>query len=307
MGNIKETMTKYRKHRLEKLSEKTDYNYVDLDASQEKQILNTILNMPTKRQNLLVFKNYYKHTFDEIEDILDIENPKGEYLHLIGILSESLNIENAMISENSMQKVCFRVADKINKEIMKDFKQFNSELKSENNDRKSYKFTSVWSRKVASVVLIVLISSALLVGANVYARGKIFKWIVDTFDKYASFNISEENTLSKNDVEIDITYIPDGFKFVDSILFDESDTYYYTNEKKILYIVFIYENYDTYLDTENVEQYEFEIDDGKVITWKKDMINYFVFSKDGIGCQIYGSIDKEDFIEIYNGISVILK
>ncbi len=304
MGDIKKTVKAYRKYRLEKLAEKTDFNYLDLDANQENQILNYILNMPIKRQNLLVFKNYYKHTFDEIAEILDIENPKGEYLHLVGILSESIDLENAMISENSMQKVCQSAAEKINEEIMKDFEQFNNEFKSVRNNRKRPRFTSHLSSKVASVALIFLISSALLVGANAYAQGKIFKWIVKTFEEYTSFNIAEEDVFNKGDFSIKIGYVPEGFELEKKTLSDSSDFYYYENGNEFLIINFLYDNIKTELNTENVIKEEFELDDIKVITWEKDNQNYFVLNIKGVPCVIYGDISKEEFIKIYNDISL---
>ncbi len=304
MADIRAYMIENRKNRLEKLAEKTDFRYIDLTAQQENRLFLSILSMPIENQNLLIFKNYYNHSFAEIEDITGIENAKGEYLNLLGILSEKLNIDSAMISESSMQKVCQRVAEKINEEIMKDFEQFNKELKPASNDRKRAKFTSVFSSKVASIALIFLISSALLVGANAYAQGKIFKWIVKTFEEYTSFNIAEEDTFNKDAVSIEIGYIPEGFELKKKTIIDSMDMYYYKNGKKQLIIKFLYNNVDSGLNTENMVQEEFELDNIKVITWEKENKHYFVLNVNGIACQIYGDITKDEFMKIYNDISL---
>ncbi len=304
MADFRAKMIAYRKSRLEKLAEKTDFRYIDLTAKQENQLFLSILNMPIEYQNLLIFKNYYNHSFAEIEDITGIENAKGEYLNLVGVLSENLNIDNAIISDSSMQKVCQKAAEKINEDIRKDFEQLNDELKPVSDNRKVVKVTTTLSRKVASIAIFFLISSALLVGANAYAQGKIFKWIANTFEKYTSFHIAEENTVNKDNVTIIIGYIPEGFELKKKNLSDSTDIYYYKNKNKRLIINFLYDSINTALNTENAVQEEFELDDIKVITWEKDMKNYYVFSKEGVGCQIYGNIDKEDFIEIYNGISL---
>lgn len=187
---------------------------------------------------------------------------------------------------------------------MEDFEKFNKELKPADNDRKRPKFTSIFRSKVAGIALIFLISFALLVGANAYAQNRIFKWIVNTFDEYTSLNIAEEDTFNKDAVSIKIGYVPEGFELKKKTLSRGVDTYYYKNENKQLIIKFLYDSINTGLNTENAVQEEFELDDIKVITWKKEMKNYFVFSKDGIGCQIYGDITKDEFIKIYNDISL---
>ncbi len=304
MTDIRAYMIENRKNRLEKLAEKTEFRYIDLTAEQENLLFSSILKISIENQNLLIFKNYYNHSFAEIEDITGIENAKGEYFNILGVLSERLNIDNAMMSESSMKKVCQRVAEKINEEIMKDFEQFNEELKPVSNNRKRTKFTSVFSSKVASIVLIFLVSSALLVGANAYAQGKIFKWIVKTFDEYTSFNITKEDIVNKEDVSIKIGYIPEGFELKKKTLSSSTDIYYYKNKNKRLIINFLYDNVNTGLNTEDVVQEEFELDGIKVITWEKENKHYFVLNIKGIACQIYGDISKEEFIKIYNDISL---
>ncbi len=304
MADIRDNIVVNKKNRLEKLAKKTDFNYIDLTAQQENQLFFSIVDMPIENQNLLIFKNYYNHSFDEIEDITGIENAKGEYINLVGILSEILNIDNAIISESSMQKICERVAEKINEDIMKDFEQFNDEIKSVNTAKKRPRFISIFSSKVASIALIFLISSALIVGANVYAQGKIFKWIVKTFDEYTLFNTGEEYTINKDNIRIKIGYIPENFELKKKTVIDSMDMYYYRNGEKKLIIKFLYSNVDTGLNTENVAREQFELDNTKVITWEKENKHYFVLNIKGIACQIYGDINKDEFIKIYNNISL---
>ncbi len=301
MANLRENMIVYRKNRLEELAKRTDFKYVDLNNEQEEKLLDTILNMSIDRQNLIIFKNYYNHSFEEIEDILDIQNAKGEYLNLVGVLSGILDLDNEMISDNTMKKISTISARKINKETNKEFER---DLKRRDNVRKILKFSSVLSNKAAVIFISFLIGFSVLVGANAYAEGRIFEWIVKTFEEYTSFNIAEENIVNKEDVSIKIGYIPEGFELKKKTLSNSSDIYYYKNKNKLLIINFLYDNVNTGLNTENVVQKEFELDDMKVITWEKENINYFVLNIKGVGCLIYGNISREEFIKIYNDISL---
>ncbi len=302
MSDIKKRMIESRKNRLLNLSKKTDFIYKDLTNNQE-ELLKYILNLSEDRQNLLLFKNYYNNTFDEIEDIFDIENAKGEYINLVCILSENLSIENAIISDNSIKKVCERAAIEINNEIMKDFNVYvDTETSQIPNTKRTLKILKSINRKVASVILFIFISSALILGSNAYAQGKIFEWIANNFEKYTSFNIVEENKINKNEVEIEIAYIPVGFKLDKKTIKNSVDIYYYKHKDKHIVIKIIYDRLKTGLNTENKNIEEFDIEGNKIKTWEKSSENYFVFTKCEIAYQIYGSIDKDEFIKIYDGI-----
>ncbi len=115
MGNIKKNIEAYKQKLLNELLELKDIEYFDLSECEEKRVLELLFNMPADIQSLLIFKNYYKHTFSEIEDILGIENPEGEYLYLNSVLSEILEMEDKFISEKSMMKVSNLLAEKVNK------------------------------------------------------------------------------------------------------------------------------------------------------------------------------------------------
>lgn len=297
MDDIKESIKAYRKYRLSKLVELTDVDFIDLTTSQEDQLLEIILNMPIEKQNLLIFKNYYNHSFDEIEDIFNMENSEGEYLHLVGSLSELLNLDKACISSSSMKKVCERVAIIINEEIDNEYEKFIRK-------DKVLIFNSFFSKKFISSVASVVIICILFIGVNTYAEGRLFNWIVEKFRKSTSFNITKENEIDKNSLNIEITYIPDGFELNNSTLLKDSDTYYYVNKDKFLVMVFVYEEVSIQLDTENVDQREIEIEGKKIITWQKGNENYYVLDKYGVGCQIYGNIDEEELIKIYKGILI---
>lgn len=305
MPDIRERMVALRKERLLKLSQKTDFKYKDLNPSEEDELLKNILSISEDRQNILIFKHYYKNTFKEIEDIFDIENAKGEYINLVCILSENLGIEKAIISEKSMKNVCERAASNINDEIMQDFNAYsNSEIKQTHKTKIAFRFGNSIKRQVASIILLVFISSGLLLGSNAYAEGKVFEWIINTFEKYTSFNIEKENETNKSDAKIEISYIPEGFELNRKTSKNSMDIYYYKNKNNHIVIKFIYDSLNTGLNTENENKDEFEYEGNKIITWEKSSKNYFVFIKNEVACQIYGNLDKDEFIKIYNSIIV---
>ncbi len=306
MLSVRENMIAYRKERLKRLAEKNDFSYVNLTDEQENQLFNIISNIAMDRQNLLLFKNYYKHSFDEIEDITGLENAKGEYLHLLSVLSETLELDNTIISNSSMEKVCKQLAEKINSEINREFHDKLAVDKKENN---KFKIATMLSSKVANIAVIVLVTFGILVGLNAYADGKIYEWLVNSFDKYSEFSIAKEDVIDKNTVDITISYIPKGFELTDTILHEEYDSYYYLNDNKFLFIDFVYDDVKINLDTENAMVEEFELEGEKIKTWSKnnEKENFFILSKNGVGCQIYGNITKEDFIKIYDGILIKIK
>ncbi len=143
----------------------------------------------------------------------------------------------------------------------------------------------------------------MLFSTNAFADGKIFEWMVETFEKYSSFSISEENTVDKDELDIEIRYIPEGFELDKQVNDSYLDMYYYLDDDKYLVVQFIYQDINTLLNTEDAVIEEFEIDGIKAKFWQKNQTNFIVSSKNNVGCQMYGTIDKEELIKIYKGIS----
>ena len=301
MGDIQEKMMNYKQKMLNELLELKDIEYFDLSESEEKRVLELLLNMPFDNQSLLIFKNYYKHTFDEIKDILGIENPKGEYLYLNRVLSEILEREDQFISENSMTKVSYLLAEKVNEA---NGKEFDIESKSKKQEKRIVRFKYFCTKKATSFAIVFLLGTLVLFSVNAFADGKIFEWIVESFEKYSSFIISEENRVDKSHSDIEITYIPEGFELDNMVLSENLDMYYYRKDSEYLIVKFVYDKVDSLLNTENGEKETFDIDGNKIFSWKKEDKNYYIFNKDDIGCQVYGNIDKDELIKIYNGIFI---
>lgn len=304
MNDIAERMSEHRKDRLKKLAQTKSFEFVNLTAEQGNKLLKSILALPVDRQNLIIFKHCYNHTFDELEDLLDIDNAKGEYINILMMLSESLDIKDALISEHSMSEACQKAAQIINERTVDDFDSFIAENSDEfTKKNRSQVFVSSYSlgKKAACIALI---GFGVLAGVNAYANGKIFNWVASTFEKHSEFTISEENITDKDTVDIKIGYIPKGFELKNNTISKSADYYYYENEDRILLITFLYDTVKTGLNTENAKIEKFELDGGEATTWKKDNISYFVLSKEGVGCQILGNIDKDEFMKIYEGISV---
>ncbi len=301
MSDIKEKMRAYRKKRLNELLALKDIEYVDLNEEQETRILDALFNMPVDRQNLLTFKNYYNHSFEEIKDILDIENPAGEYMNLNAILSEILELGGKFISDKSFIKVSKLLAKKINEEI---YRELEIEFEAEKQEKKTFKFGRFYSRKVAIFALYFVLGVSVLFGANVFADGKIFQWLVSPFEEYSTFTIDEENEVDKEDFNIEINYIPAGFKYKDGMQSQSFDTYYYTNGDDVLVIDLVYKVVNSHMNTEGAVIEDIEIDGTKAIYWQKDDTYFIVTSKNGVGCQIFGSPNKDELIEVYRGISI---
>lgn len=301
MGDIEKKLYAYKQQMLNELLALKDIQYVDLNEMQERKILRSLLNMPIDDQSLLIFKNYYNYTFEEIGDLLDIQNPKGEYLYLNSVLSEILEIDNKFISDYSMVKISELLAQKTNQEV---FSEIDDKVTTENKSKKALIFKQFNNKKVVHFVVCILLGVSVLFSANAFAEGKLFKWVITTFEKYSSFNIGDENKVDKGDLKVEISYIPEGFELHKKANNPDSDIYYYKKDKEYFVIRFVYSDIDLLLNTEGSVKEETVLDGEKIIFWEKDNSNYFVLNKDHVGCLIYGNIDKDEAIKIYNGVSI---
>lgn len=304
MSTVKKHLEAARAKRLETLAKKDDFILRDLSVEQEETLLESILQMPVEKQNLLLFRHYYHHSFEEIDELLSLEHAKGEYMNTILVLSEQLGLEGDMISEESLNRVCKSTAEKINEKLFEDLEYFyEMEQKGKTVLHQAIKINS-WGKRVAVFFLCVLVSASVLFGANAYAQGKLVKWIVNHFEKYSSFQISEEDAIDKKNLDIEIGFVPDRFVLADEFLNESEDLYYYENPTDILAIVFVYQKISGGLNTENAKIETFTLDQNEVITWENKGVNFFVLSKNGVGIQILGDITKEEFLKIYEGIVI---
>ncbi len=297
MENLKKQMKNYKNQVSNDLLNEKNIEYIDLNDMQEADVLNSILNMPEDEQNILIFKNYYNHSFEEIGDIFDIENAKGEYLFLVVFLSELINTDGKIISDSSMIKVCNKVAKIINDEINLDYEKFKKH-------EKKLHYRKMFTKKIASYIILFVVVSFILVLADTYAEGKIFDWVVNTFKEYSSFSTNNNEEVSKNNINKKIGYIPKGFTLDNTVLKNNMDIYYYKKDKKFLVINFVYDDKKSFLNTENAIIEEFDLDGLNVTYWEKENVKYFLFVKNEIGCQIYGHISKEEGIDILENITL---
>ncbi len=301
MSDIQKKLHTYKQQMLNELLALKDIEYLELNQAQEAKILESLLNMPADRQNLLMFKNYYQHSFAELKDILDIENPEGEYLYLNSILAEILELDGKFIAEKSIVKVSKMLAEKVNQVSHYELKL---EIESNKRAKQHARFGRFFSNKVASFAICFIVLVSALFGANAFADGKIFEWLVSPFEKYSTFTIDEENEVDKNDFTIEINYIPDGFEYKDGMKSESLDTYYYTNGDDVLVIDLVYKKINSNMNTEGATIEDIEIDGVKAIYWQKDDTYFIVTSKNGVGCQIFGDPGKDELIEVYRGLSI---
>ena len=303
--------------RLQKLSE-MDMSAIKYNSLSEEQIdiLAVKINLlPIEYQNILFFRYCFGNKYNEIDNLLGIENTKEKLLYIQDSLSRIMKSENLWIDDNSLKKSCKLAL----KESMKDYnnveilhrptysKSFRKKLKGIKIIQNPNRIFAVIWKKVAVLVLVCFLSFSTVLVVNADVREKFFGWVVETFPKFSIFtpeSIEEDNS-SDDSVSFKINYVPEGFQLQDVQVFRNMSVYKYSNDNDELIIHFYSSERKgkSYYDTENVEVEEFVFKDSPALTWQTDKMTYLIWYQDDVECHIYGSINKEEIFKIAENIT----
>lgn len=284
---------------------------VSLSKIQIEALISKIRSFPEKHIHTL-FLYYNKVGINDIENLLKIKNTENHIIYLNQILSASIGLKNSYIDNASMKIACDAVlsietlslTSNTSIEVINysnNFKRSINKIIPQCFDVNSFKRV----KKIAAVIIIMLIGTTSLFTFNVNARQKLLNWLVNTFPKYSEFFYdSMESSSSKDLKKYNITYLPNGFSLYKNFVSESMITEEYRNssDKYIWVLKKISNNASLNLNTENTEIQWFTTGNTDYMYWKKDGIYYIVWQLDGITFNLNTNLDLDTSIIIAKSV-----
>lgn len=311
MKNFKEAILLEEERRYKEFSNKELSSCgIFLPSEEEKiKLIALIESLIIPHQNLLFLYYGYNHSYDEIEEILGIENAKGLHRFISSYLAELLGYTDKYIIDSSLKQVSILAMGEIDK---KDQKVYGScEKTYYNNKKKRILSCAFFRNKVASFILVALISGTLLLGINAFANGKLFEFILERSREYTSFlykSADGADTIKRSNNYLNVdnisSYIPK--RFSETKNFNACDVkivIFKSDEGDKIIIKANLENQRTYLNTEDDTIEEVSINGNNTYIWSKNNTYFLVSSKNNISYQIVGDISREEILEINRGLT----
>ena len=291
------------------------YSCVDLPKAKIRELSEKILHLPHQGIVLLFSRYCFRLSPQETEKFFQMKNAKGRFRFYRELLSTSMGLSSEqVISDASLNRACkIAMKDYLRTELKED-----AAVSSTGKSRTHIVFRRFGKAVAVAAITITLLFSTAMV-ANAQFREKVIAWVVETFEKYSSFEQQEteqtdeysifelqsdgENT--KPDLQsYKPTYLPDGAELKNTVEQPEMLAYEYAiNESSYFNILLSKSDTRIYADAENTEIESFDKDGVIGYYFKKDDLNYICYERDGDFFSIYGSIDMDELIKIAAGIT----
>lgn len=304
MNPIREAIIFAENERLNNLLTRdfSDFDFVEPDEVERQRLKHLIISMDIPEQNLLFFVYGYGHSFEELEDLFNIEHAQARILYISSCLAELLAYEDKFISEKSLKEVSIEAMREMDASYLEENTQaVGRPIKS------LAKYFRIPRNRFAGALASCLVLVFLFLGANALANGKIFKFILEKYEQYSSFLFDgEENREALSDFTIDLSYIPEDFLLekTEKILENEFREYSTLHGDKLFFVI-NRGNYKSNLDTEEAHIEELEIEGEKAYLWERRSMTYLVSSKNSIPYEIYGKISREEIIRMAENIKIV--
>ena len=257
--------------------------------------------LPNEATELILGKYYFGFTSQNMKTFYNIEDADSKLSYYERILSYSMGLENShRISSSSMTKA--------SREIV------NEMVTSSIRVEKAEPVSKVHSlKKTLKIVLIAAIIMALsitsVIAFNKDFRERVVSWVVEKHQDYSRFSLETEN---KKDYIEPITeelmleyipeYIPEGMILKEQVTCG-TVSYTYASDNETLDIILSKPDEFTYMDTENQEVKEIQVNRKKAF-WFGDINEGSICCiKDGIFISVHGNLSKKELIKIAENIN----
>jgi len=277
------------------------YSCVDLPKAKIRELSEKILHLPHQGIVLLFSRYCFRLSPQETEKFFQMKNTKGRFRFYRELLSSSMDLSSEqVISDASLNHAC--------KIAVKDY--LRTELKEDAAASSAGKsWTHIVFRRfgkavaVAAITITLLFSTAMV--ANAQFREKVIAWVVETFEKYSSFELQSDRENAQTGLQnYKPTYLPDGSELLDTVEQSEMIVYEFAiNNSGGFEILLSKSDTKVYLNTENTEITPFDQNEIAGYYFKKGDLNYVCCDRDGYFIAIYGSIDTDELIKIAAGIT----
>ena len=273
----------------------------DLPKAKIQELSEKILYLPHQGIVLLFSRYCFRLSPKETETFFQLKNTKGRFRFYRELLSSSMGLcPGQVISDASLHQAC-KIAMKayLCAELNED-----TGVPSSGRSRTHLAFRRIGRAvAVAAITLTLLLSTALAVNAQF--RERLIAWVVETFEKYSSFELQSGGESAQADLQrYQPAYLPDGAELQNTTDLSEMIIYEFAiNNSNRFEILLSKPDIKVYLDTENAEITPFDQNGITGYYFKRDALNYVCCERDGIFLAVYGSIDTDELMKIAAGIT----
>jgi hypothetical protein len=292
---------------------------IDLPDTQINALAEQISALPDVYQEALIARLCLGFTTEEISKVFSISNPEKALVSAKVILNYSISQEsNSRISMSSLKKACdkafFAYVSQIKSETTRlSDDQSATKLKAfMRMQRKRKKTSGVAVLKYAAVFLIgIILCGTITLAVSAEIREKFFSWVISTYERYSSFEIT---TVAGNgsvitdisQLEIDLEYIPDGFELLNTT---ETATrkgirYLDANEVRIS-ITAALPDVSTDMNTEDVTIEDILVGEYEAKRWRKNDTEFIVWEQQGYMLSLITELDSETALKIAESVRLL--
>lgn len=176
--------------------------------------------------------------------------------------------------------------------------------------RKTKSLSRVWLSRVASILLVFLLTGSAILTFSVEARAAFFGWVREQVDSFYHYFFEGENVADEPE-GYELSWIPEDCVFVTSYEIPGGKSYIYTDEKDSL-ICFSYqsgtESGHLFVDSVKAERIEVEVNGcaAEIARYKDDAETDHIIWTDStnkILFYITGHFDQETFIKMAESVT----
>ena len=184
----------------------------------------------------------------------------------------------------------------------------------EKSKKPYYKFISTTARKVASILIIIFISLAITTMSVEALREPIFKFFIETYEKFTKVTFQPENENEEISIPTTIeqamepSYLPDGFEETDREKTDIGNMIRieFTNESGdiLLFSQMTMDELNLTIDTEGVDTKDMSVNENSGIFYSNNGWNTLIWNDKQYAYSIFSLEDKETILKIAESIEV---
>lgn len=169
-------------------------------------------------------------------------------------------------------------------------------LKNLFNKMRGNRYHTFTTKTVKLLVLAAVVSAFFL---TAFAIPSSREFIIENFDVFSTYKITEPNNNSVND-EIIVGYIPEGFELEEKVLDNKGATYTYSSKYDMFFIVYKQSSsMKVDLNTETLEYQTVVIGNNIYYYYLNESnSNYIIWNRNDYVYQVYGNISKEELFNI---------
>ena len=269
---LKQAAKQLFSYNVQQLSERNPVEEIYFDEKQIIILSEKIQLLPENWQSILLLHFCYDFDMKLCESLLGIEDAIGQLLYAKDILASSMNATS--IAEASLKSACGIVMQNLLTVVENDQKEFPIEtskrfdkkikkLTKKNNNLVGLNFSTV-AKRVAMILLAMLIASSVTVLSVEALRTRFFNWLFSVFPTHTRVEFTEvSDSLEIYGLETmqsyTPAYIPHGFELVDIVETNNRYKLYYESQDGKLIVfeaVSVAEQEHLNINTENFELIE---------------------------------------------------